>query len=34
LWQQGVLEQTNTNLGRYTAALNPRQISLSLRLLF
>jgi len=34
LWQQGVLEQTNANLGRYTAALAPRQMSLSLRLQF
>jgi len=34
LWQTGVLEQTNVNLGRYTAALNPRQLSLSLRFQF
>jgi hypothetical protein len=34
LWQQGILEQTNSSLGRYTAALNPRQISFSMRLLF
>jgi len=34
LWQQGILEQTSSSVGRYTAALNPRQISLSLRLLF
>ena len=34
LWQTGVLQQTNANLGRYTASLTPRQMSLSLRLLF
>jgi len=34
LWQQGILQQTNANLGRYTSALNPRQMSLSLRLQF
>jgi hypothetical protein len=34
LWQSGVLQQTNANLGRYTAAANPRQMSLSLRLHF
>jgi len=34
LWQKGVLEQTNANLGRYTATLTPRQISLSARLVF
>ena len=34
LWQTGVLQQTNANLGRYTAAANPRQMSLSLRLQF
>jgi hypothetical protein len=34
LWQTGVLQQTNANLGRYTAAANPRQMSMSLRLLF
>jgi hypothetical protein len=34
LWQTGVLEQTNANLGRYTAAANPRQMSLSLRFQF
>ena len=34
LWQQGILQQTNTNLGRYTAAANPRQMSLSMRLQF
>ena len=25
LWQTGVLQQTNANLGRYTAAANPRR---------
>ena len=34
LWQTGVLQQTNANLGRYTAAANPRQMSMSLRLQF
>jgi len=34
LWQTGVLEQTNSSLGRYTAALNPRQLSLSMRFQF
>jgi len=34
LWQSGVLQQTNANLGRYTAAANPRQMSMSLRLQF
>jgi hypothetical protein len=34
LWQQGILQQTNANLGRYTTALNPRQMSMSLRLQF
>ena len=34
LWQTGVLQQTNANLGRYTAAANPRQMSLSLRVQF
>ena len=33
-WQQGILVQTNANLGRYTAALTPRQMSLSLRFQF
>ena len=33
-WQQGILVQTNANLGRYTAALPPRQMSLSLRFQF
>jgi hypothetical protein len=34
LWQTGVLQQTNANLGRYTNALPPRQMSLSLRFQF
>jgi hypothetical protein len=34
LWQSGVLQQTNANLGRYTAAANPRQMSMSVRLHF
>ena len=34
LWQTGVLEQTNANLGRYTSALNPRQMSMSVRFQF
>jgi hypothetical protein len=34
LWQNGVLQQTNVNLGRYTAAQNPRQMSMSLRFQF
>ena len=33
-WKAGVLKQTNANLGRYTATLNPRQMSMSLRLQF
>ena len=33
-WQAGSLVQTNANLGRYTAAANPRQMSMSLRLQF
>ncbi|HEY1338154.1 MAG TPA: hypothetical protein VGF59_11625, partial [Bryobacteraceae bacterium] len=33
-WQNGILVQTNANLGRYTAAANPRQMSMSLRLQF
>jgi hypothetical protein len=32
LWQTGVLQQTNSSLGRYTSAANPRQMSLSLQL--
>ncbi|MBZ5582023.1 MAG: carboxypeptidase regulatory-like domain-containing protein [Acidobacteriia bacterium] len=34
LWQKGTLQQTNANLGRYTSAANPRQMSMSLRLQF
>jgi hypothetical protein len=34
LWQTGVLEQTNVNLGRYTSALSPRILSLSMRFQF
>jgi hypothetical protein len=34
LWQTGVLQQTNANLGRYTAAANPRQMSMSVRFQF
>jgi hypothetical protein len=34
LWQQGILQQTNANLGRYTTAANPRQMSMSLRFQF
>jgi hypothetical protein len=34
LWQNGVLEQTNAGLGRYTGALSPRQMSMSLRFQF
>jgi len=33
-WKNGALVQTNSSLGRYTAALNPRQMSMSLRLQF
>jgi hypothetical protein len=33
-WQNGVLQQTNSGLNRYTAALNPRQMSMSLRFQF
>ena len=33
-WQNGVLTQTNSSLGRYTAAANPRQMSMSLRFQF
>ena len=29
-----VLQQTNASLGRYTAAANPRQMSLSIRVHF
>ena len=34
LWQTGVLQQTNASLGRYTAAANPRQMSMSIRIQF
>jgi len=34
LWQAGILQQTNANLGRYTAAATPRQMSMSVRLHF
>jgi hypothetical protein len=33
-WQNGVLQQTNASLNRYTSALNPRQMSMSLRFQF
>jgi hypothetical protein len=33
-WKAGVLKQTNSSLGRYTSTLNPRQMSMSLRLQF
>ena len=33
-WKNGALVQTNSDLGRYTGAMNPRQMSLSLRLQF
>ena len=33
-WQNGVLVQTNSALGRYTTTLNPRQMSMSLRFQF
>jgi hypothetical protein len=33
-WQNGVVSQTNANLGRYTGVRNPRQMSMSLRLQF
>ncbi|HYW44220.1 MAG TPA: hypothetical protein VE959_15265 [Bryobacteraceae bacterium] len=34
LWQAGVLQQTNANLGRYTSSLAPRQMQMSLRFQF
>lgn len=34
LWQAGILQQTNANLGRYTAAASPRQMSMSVRVHF
>jgi hypothetical protein len=33
-WKNGVLVETANNVGRYTGTLNPRQMSLSLRLQF
>ena len=33
-WLQGVMVQTNGSLGRYNAALNPRQMSMNLRFQF
>jgi hypothetical protein len=33
-WQSGVLQQTNNQLGRFTATQNPRQMSMSLRFQF
>ena len=33
-WKNGVLVQTSNTLGRYTATLNPRQMSMSLRFQF
>jgi hypothetical protein len=33
-WKNGTLVQTNNGLGRYTTALNPRQMSMSLRFQF
>jgi hypothetical protein len=33
-WKNGVLVQTNSDLGRYTSTLNPRQMSVSIRLQF
>ena len=33
-WKNGVLVQTSSTLGRYTNTLNPRQMSMSLRLQF
>jgi len=33
-WKNGLLVQTNSSLGRYSATLNPRQMSLSLRFQF
>jgi hypothetical protein len=33
-WKNGVLVQTSNSLGRYTGTLNPRQMSMSLRLQF
>ena len=33
-WQNGVLAQTNAQLGRFSAAANPRQMSMSIRIEF
>jgi hypothetical protein len=33
-WENGVLVQTNSSLNRMNGALNPRQMSMSLRLQF
>jgi hypothetical protein len=33
-WKNGILVQSNSGLGRYTSTLNPRQMSMSLRLQF
>jgi hypothetical protein len=33
-WKNGVLVQTANNLGRYTGTVNPRQMSMSMRLQF
>jgi hypothetical protein len=33
-WKNGTLVQTNSSLGRYNAALNPRQMSMNLRFQF
>jgi hypothetical protein len=33
-WQQGVLSQTNNQLGRYTAARDPRRMAMTIRLEF
>jgi len=33
-WLQGRLVQTNANLNRFTQTLNPRQMEMSLRLVF
>ena len=33
-WQNGQLQQSNTSLGRFTSAANPRQMSMELRLQF
>jgi hypothetical protein len=33
-WKNGVYVQTNNSLGRFTSALNPRQMSMSLQFRF